>query len=168
MDIPCSPLKKDNGVLHRRVKVTAIAAIARMIPAMALMAIFPVFFLTRNKETHPRITARIAKREVRIIQLRMPAIRLPMPAQFLLRFPAGAGAGEVTAVGTGATGTAASRATVCCRLRGFPQFLQNRFVSGFWVPHSPQNICHLRVTGFTIPLCHYELPPVLEPLATRW
>jgi hypothetical protein len=139
-----------------------------MIPAMALIAIFPEFFLTRNKETHPRITARIEKREVRIIQLMMPAIRLPMPAQFRRRFPAGAGAGEVTAGGTGATGTAACGTTGCCRFMGFPQFLQNRFVSGFWVPHSPQNMCHLGVTGFTIPRCHHELPSALEPLATRW
>lgn len=32
----------------------------------------------------------------------------------------------------------------CRRIRGFPQFLQNWLESGFWVPHSPQNIRSLR------------------------
>lgn len=51
---------------------------------------------------------------------------------------AGCGAMGVTGTG-GGEGCAASMFF----LKGFPQFLQNLLVSGFWVPHSPQNILSL-------------------------
>jgi len=126
-------------------------------------------------------TATMARAVVRITQERIPQRMLKMPVQLRFRFPAGlAGSGCVTSDGAGVAGTAAGVATGrtdgcaagcvtgCGLFRGFPQFRQNWLVSGFPVPHSPQNIEKLRKTEVMFPCDHYKLPPVLEPLATRW
>ena len=142
---------------------------------------------------------------VRIPHERIPRIRLTIPSQFLLRFGAvpgaGAGAGTdsaaVTGGGTGITGedgtcgtAAAGCAAGCRRGRGFPQFLQNRLVSGFWVPHSLQNIhslptlvailiaqvftrayyrlsCRFPAARMTPTAAHRVLSPTPWPLARR-
>jgi hypothetical protein len=143
--------------------VTAIAAIPRTIPIMPEIPILPVAFLNRNVPAIPSRMAPIANMMVRIPHERIPRRKLTIPSQFLVRFSAAAGAGAAVMTGgwMGVGGTGAGRASgegtngkgagcaadcaACCRrVRGFPQFLQNWLESGFWVPHSPQNMGHPR------------------------
>jgi hypothetical protein len=141
---------------------TATDATAMMIPARPLKEIFRELFIIRNSDALPMIIARIARVTVRIAHDRIPRMRVRIPIQFLFFFfdtegdatvtggvtDAGGTAGIGEATGTG--GLAAGRVgsivigTISCPCTsGFPQFLQNRLIAGFSVPHSRQNIDNL-------------------------
>jgi hypothetical protein len=147
---------------------TATDATAMMIPARPLNEIFRELFIIRNSEALPMTIARIARGTVRIAHDRIPRMRERIPIQFLFFFfdttgdatltggvtDAGetAGTGEAAGDGemTGTGGLAAGRVgsivigtTSCPCTSGFPQFLQNRLIAGFSVPHSRQNIDNL-------------------------
>lgn len=142
--------------------IRLIATIPRIIPTIEEMPILPVAFRNQTRDMIPSRIAVMAKMPVRMTHERMPKIRLKKPSQFLLRFGAafGTAAGAGTAAGddciTGTTGAGAgaaagedtgagcARDAACLFPRGFPQLLQNWLVSGFRVPHSPQNIFTLR------------------------
>jgi hypothetical protein len=153
---------KVNGglLIQASATFTAIAAIPRTIPIMPEIPILPVAFLNRNVPATPSRMAPMAKITVRIAHERMPKTRLTIPNHFSGCFDTAPGTGPeaaaatsgwLGAAGTGAgcaagygagtgAGCAAGCAAGCRRIRGFPQFLQNWLESGFWVPHSPQNI----------------------------
>jgi hypothetical protein len=81
--------------------ITAIAAIAKIIPITEEMPILPVALLKRTSPAIPSRIALMAKIPVRMIQERMPRMILMMPSQFHWRLGAGAAAGAVTAAVTG-------------------------------------------------------------------
>lgn len=139
---------------------------------MAALLILPDVFLKRRRAAIPSRTVTVPRMMVKNPHERMPVIMLTIPSQFLFPFGAGAGGAAGTGCGAGAAAGAGAGGTVCCaagccRPMGFPQFLQNRLVSGFSAPHSLQNTGDTPDIRIYRRAAHRVLSPTPWPLARR-